>query len=163
MAEETPSGQDTSAKESVGDSPRVALRGRKCKHSSERSAEREKMVVTAETMEEGEAMGEPVFQAKRKDIVKGKDIGNRASQAKRKATETAQTKPISIQEQLSAVFPRGPVCTNISKKNRNSSERMQRTLCTVARDEEKEVHTGGKEGSTKEKGRSTTLRGVEEP
>ena len=34
-AEETPSGQDTSAKESVGDSPRVALRGRKRKCSSE--------------------------------------------------------------------------------------------------------------------------------
>ena len=39
VAEETPSGQDTSAKESVGDSPRVALKGRKCKHSSEQSAE----------------------------------------------------------------------------------------------------------------------------
>ena len=38
-AEETPSGQDTSAKESVGDSPRVALKGRKCKHSSECTAE----------------------------------------------------------------------------------------------------------------------------
>ena len=44
------------------------------------------MVVTVETMEEGEAMGEPVFQVKRKDIVKSKDIGNRVSQAKRKAT-----------------------------------------------------------------------------
>ena len=37
--EETPSGQETSAKESVGDSQRVALRGKKCKHSSECSAE----------------------------------------------------------------------------------------------------------------------------
>ena len=37
--EETPSGQDTSAKESVGDSPRVALRGKKRKRSSERSVE----------------------------------------------------------------------------------------------------------------------------
>ena len=37
--EEAPLGQDTSAKESVGDSPRVALRGRKHKHSSEQSAE----------------------------------------------------------------------------------------------------------------------------
>ena len=102
-------------------------------------------------------MGEPVFQAKRKDIVKGKDIGNRASQAKRKATETAPTKPISIQEQLKAVFPGAlgkkvnlrlllpPVCTNVSKKNRNSSKRMHWILRTVAREEEKEVHTGGKE------------------
>ena len=37
--EETPSGQDTSAKKSVGDSPRVALRGKKRKRSSERSVE----------------------------------------------------------------------------------------------------------------------------
>ena len=31
VTEEAPSGQDTSAKESVGDSPRVALRTKKCK------------------------------------------------------------------------------------------------------------------------------------
>ena len=31
------------------------------------------MVVTAETMEEGEAMGEPVFQVKRKDIVRASE------------------------------------------------------------------------------------------
>ena len=39
MAEETPSRQDTSAKESVGDSPRVAPKGRKRKCSLERTTE----------------------------------------------------------------------------------------------------------------------------
>ena len=94
----------------MGDSRRVALRGRKHKHSSERNAEWEKMVITMETLEEGEGTGEPVFQAKRKDIVKGKDIGNRASHAKKKkkATETVQERPVSIQEQLSTVFTGGP-------------------------------------------------------
>ena len=42
------------------------------------------MIVTAETVEEGEVTGDPVFQSKRKDIVKGKDIGNRARRGKRK-------------------------------------------------------------------------------
>ena len=48
------------------------------------------MVVTAETMEERETMGKPVFQAKRKDIVKGKDIGNRASELRERQQKLLQ-------------------------------------------------------------------------
>ena len=131
--EETPSGQDTSAKESVGDSPRVALRGKKHKRSSERSAEHVKMMVTTETMEEGEGMGEPVFQAKRKDIVKGKDIGNRASRAKKKATETVQVKPVSIQEQLSTVFPGG------SKEESGSKTTFTTSMYKRFKEEQKQL------------------------
>ena len=112
VTEETPSGQETSAKESVGDSPRVTSKTKKRKRSSERSAEREGMIVTAETVEEGETTGEPVFKSKRKDIVKGKDIGNRAGRGRKKAktvkTQEANVAPVSIQDQLSAVFPGGP-------------------------------------------------------
>ena len=112
VTEETPSGQETSAKESGGNSPRVASRTKKRKCSSERSAEREGMIVTAETVEEGEVMGDPVFQSKRKDIIKGKDIGNRAGRGRRKAktvkTQEVSAAPVSIQDQLSAVFPEGP-------------------------------------------------------
>ena len=36
------------------------------------------MTVTTETVEEGEVTGDPVFQSKRKDIIKVKDIGNQA-------------------------------------------------------------------------------------
>ena len=112
FTEETPSGQDTSAKESVGNSPRVALRTKKHKRSSERSAERDVMTVTAETVEEGEVTGDPVFQSKRKDIVKGKDIGNHARRGRKKAkstkTQEVSAAPVSIQEQLSTVFTGGP-------------------------------------------------------
>ena len=109
VTEETPSGQETSAKESVGDSPRVASKTKKRKGSSERSAEREGMIVMAETVEEGETTGEPVSRSKRKDIVKGKDIGNRAGRGKKKAkTVKTQEASVSIQDQLSAVFPGGP-------------------------------------------------------
>ena len=44
------------------------------------------MTVSAETV-----VGDPVFQTKRKDIVRGKDIGNRASRARRKPTATVTT------------------------------------------------------------------------
>ena len=91
------------------------------------------MVVTAETMEEGETMGEPVFQAKRKDIVIGKDIGNRASRAKRKATETASTKPTSIQEQLSAVFPGG------SRKDSESKATFATSMYKLFKEEQKQL------------------------
>ena len=70
------------------------------------------MIITAETVEEGDVTGDPVFQMKRSDIVKGKDIGNRAGRGKKKAktvkTQEVSTAPISIQEQLSTVFPGGP-------------------------------------------------------
>ena len=145
--EETPSGQDTSAKESVGDSPRVALRGKKCKHSSERSAQHEKMVVTTETMEEGEGMGEPVFQAKRKDIVKGKDIGNRASRAKKKTTETVQAKPISKQEQLSTVFPGGP------KEGSGSKTTFATSMYKCFKEEQKQLQKDATDPSCSGKGR----------
>ena len=58
--------KDTSAKESMAGSPRVP-KSRKRKTSSER------MTVTSETIE---SEGTPVFKARRKAIVKGKDIGN---------------------------------------------------------------------------------------
>ena len=70
------------------------------------------MIVTAETMEEGEVTGDPVFQSKHKDIVKGKDISNRVG-CGRKKTKTTKTQdvevaPISIQEHLSTLFTGGP-------------------------------------------------------
>ena len=109
VMEETPSSQETSAKESVGNSPRVASRTKKRKCSSERSTEREGMIIMAETVEEGEVMGDPVFQSKRKDIVKGKDISNCAGRGRKKAkTKEVSVAPISIQEQLSTVFAGGP-------------------------------------------------------
>ena len=112
VTEEAPSGQDTSAKESIGDSTMVALRTKKHKLSLEWSAERGIMIVTAETMEEGEVTGDPVFQSKCKDIVKGKNIGNRAGHGRKKTkttkTQDVEVAPISIQEHLSTVFTGGP-------------------------------------------------------
>ena len=83
-------GGDTSAKESTAGSPRVP-KARKRKSASAR------MTVTSETVEIGEPSdsGEPVFKDRRKDIIKGKDIGNRAQRA---------VAPPSIQEQLGKVF-----------------------------------------------------------
>ena len=56
------------------------------------------MTVTSETVEIGESSqsGEPVFKNRRRDIIRGKDIGNRA-------TRRAAAAP-SIQEQLGEVF-----------------------------------------------------------
>ena len=159
--EVAPSGQETSAKESVGDSPRVALRGRKRKRSSERNAEREKMVITTETLEEGEGTGEPVFQAKRKDIVKGKDIGNRASRAKKKkkATETVQERPVKIQEQSSTVFTGGPKEESGSKTTFATSmykhfKEEQKQLRKDAADPSCSGKGRGKGGAHKRKGKS---------
>ena len=76
-----PDEPETSAKESTGGSPRVP-KTRKRRSSSERA----KMTVSAETV-----IGDPVFQAKRKDIIRGKDIGNRASRARRRPTATVTT------------------------------------------------------------------------
>ena len=73
---------DTSAKESTGSSPRVPKQ-RKRKSSSERSV----MTVTSETVG---VEGEPVFKTWRRDILQGKDIGNRAQKSKgRKVTAVA--------------------------------------------------------------------------
>ena len=105
------------------------------------------MVVTAETMEEGEAMGEPVFQAKRKDIVKGKDIGNRASRAKKKATETVPTKPISIQEQLSAVFPGG------SREDSKSKATFATSMYKRFKEEQKQLRKDAADPTYSGKGR----------
>ena len=105
------------------------------------------MVVTVETMEEGEAMGELVFQAKRKDIVKGKDIGNRASQAKKKATETVPTKPISIQEQLNAVFPGG------SKEESRSKTTFATTMYKHFKEKQKQLKKDAADPSYGGKGR----------
>ena len=70
---------DTSAKESTSGSPRVPKQ-RKRKSSSERSV----MTITSENVEEE---GEPVFKTWRRDILQGKDIGNRAQKSKgRKVT-----------------------------------------------------------------------------
>ena len=77
-AEEEP---ETSAKESTGGSPRIP---KTCKHRS--SSERTKMTVSAETV-----VGDPVFETKRKDIIRSKDIGNRASRACRQPTATVTT------------------------------------------------------------------------
>ena len=84
-------------------------------------------------MEEGEGMGEPVFQAKRKDIVKGKDIGNRLSHAKTKATETVHAKPVSIQEQLRAVFPGG------SKEGGGSKTTFATSMYKCFKEEQKQL------------------------
>ena len=144
----------------MGDSPRVALRGKKRRRSSERSAECGKMTVTAETIEEGEGTGEPVFQAKRKDIVKGKDIGNRASHAKKKkATETVQEKPVSIQEQLSTVFSGGPKEASRSKTTFATSmyKRFKEEQKQLQKDAVDPSYGGkgrGKGGAHKRKGKS---------
>ena len=73
---------DTSAKESTGSSPHVPKQ-RKRKSSSERSV----MTVTSETVG---VEGKPVFKTRRRDILQGKDIGNRAQKGKvRKVTAAA--------------------------------------------------------------------------
>ena len=72
---------ETSAKESTGGSPKIP-KNRKRRSSSERT----RMTVSAETV-----VGNPVFETKRKDIVRGKDIGNRASRARRQPTATVTT------------------------------------------------------------------------
>ena len=110
------------------------------------------MVVTAETMEEGEAMGEPVFQAKRKDIVKGKDIGNRGSCAKKKTTETVPAKPISIQEQLSAVFPGG------SKEESRSKTTFATSMYKRFTEEQKQLQKDAGDPSYSGKGRGAHKR-----
>ena len=79
---------ESSAKESTGGSPRVP-KVRKRRSSSERA----RMTVSAETVE-----GDPVFQTKRKDIVKGKDIGNRATRARRKPTATVTSEGGSTEQ-----------------------------------------------------------------
>ena len=73
---------ETSAKESTGGSPRVPKQ-RKRKTSSERAA----MTVSSETIE---LEGKPVFKARRKDILKSKDIGN---QARRGRSKTRESRP----------------------------------------------------------------------
>ena len=78
---QVPDETETSAKESTGGSPRVQ-KTRKRRSSSERA----KMTVSTETI-----TGDPVFQTKRKDIVRDKDIGNRASRAHRRPTATVTT------------------------------------------------------------------------
>ena len=119
------------------------------------------MVITMETLEEGEGTGEPVFQAKRKDIVKGKDIGNRASCAKKKkkATETVQERPVSIQEQLSTVFTGGP------KEESGSKTTFATSMYKHFKEEQKQLQKDaadlsyggkgrGKGGAHKRKGKS---------
>ena len=83
---------NTSAKESTAGSPRVP-KTQKCKSVSAR------MTVTSETLDVGEpsSSGEPVFKKRRKDIIKGKDIGNRARKEK-------AAKESSIGTQLGEVF-----------------------------------------------------------
>ena len=71
---------ETSAKESTGGSPRVPKQ-RTRRTSSERTA----MTVSSKTIE---LEGEPVFKARRKDILKGKDIGNQAWRGRSKTRES---------------------------------------------------------------------------
>ena len=96
----------TSTKESTGGSPRVPKQ-RKCRTSSERTA----MTVTSETVQEE---GEPVFKARWKDILKGKDIGNQARKGKGKSRSAKLSAAVgssetleeasTIQEMLGEVF-----------------------------------------------------------
>ena len=103
---------DTSAKESTAGSPRVP-RAQKRRSASAR------MTITSETVEIGEPpdSGEPVFKDKRKDIIKGKDIGNRA--ARRAATAP------SIQEQLGEVFEQKPKTFGTSLYNQFRKEQAK--------------------------------------
>ena len=86
---------DTLAKESTAGSPRVP-------RAQKRRTASAQMTVTSETIEIGEPSdsGEPVFKSQRQDIIRGKDIGNRAA---RRAVEAP-----SIQEQLGEVFEQKP-------------------------------------------------------
>ena len=79
--------------------------------------------------------------------MKGKDIGNRASQAKRKATETAPTKPISIQEQLSAVFPGG------SRKDSESKATFATSMYKRFKEEQKQLQKDAADPTYGGKGR----------
>ena len=107
--------EDTSAKESTAGSPRVP-RAQKRKSASAR------MTITTETVEVGESsdLGEPVFKDRRRDIVKGKDIGNRAA---RKAAAAS-----SIQEQLGEVFQEKPktFSTSLYKEFRKEQAKLRR-------------------------------------
>ena len=151
FTEEAPSGQDTSAKESVGDSPRVALRTKKHKRSLEQSAERDMMTVTPETVEKGEVTGDPVFQSKRKNIVKGKDIGNRAGHGKKKAktakTQEVEMAPVSIQEHLSTVFTGGP------KERGESKTTFATSMYKCFKEEQKQLRKDAADPSYGDKGR----------
>ena len=104
--------EDTSAKESTAGSPRVP-RAQKRKSASAR------MTITTETVEVGEPSdsGEPVFKDRRKDIIKGKDIGNRAA---RKAAAAP-----SIQEQLGEVFETKPKTFGTSLYNQFRKEQAK--------------------------------------
>ena len=112
------------------------------------------MIVTAETVEEGEVMGDPVFQSKRKDIIKGKDIGNRAGRGRRK-TKTVKTQevsaaPVSIQDQLSAVFPGGP------KPGERSQGTFASSMYKRFKEEQKQLHKDAANPAYGGKGRGKT-------
>ena len=106
---------DTSAKESTAGSPRVP-RAQKRKSASAR------MTITSETIEveEPSSSGEPVFKSHRSDIIKGKDIGNRAA---RRASQDP-----TIQEQLGEVFSPKPLTFGTSMYNqfRKEQAKLQR-------------------------------------
>ena len=78
-----------------------------------------RMTVTSETVEVGEpsSSGEPVFKSCRQDIIKGKDIGNRA--ARRMAKEP------TIQEQLGEVFKPKPNTFSTSIYNQFCKEQAK--------------------------------------
>ena len=104
--------EDTSAKESTAGSPRVP-RTQKHKSASAR------MTVTSETVEVGEPSSsrEPVFKSHRQDIIRGKDIGNRAA---RKAAREP-----TIQEQLGQVFQPKPNTFSTSMYNQFRKEQAK--------------------------------------
>ena len=120
---------ETSAKESTGGSPRVPKQ-RKRKTSSKRAA----MTVSSETIE---LEGEPVFKARRKDILKGKDIGNQARKGRSGARESrpsaaaGSSKALdggeSIEETLGEVFVE-PLThkTSLYKQFREEQKRLRR-------------------------------------
>ena len=114
--------EDTSAKESTGGSPRVP-KIRKRRRSSER------MTVTSETIE---SEGTPVFKARRKAIVKGKDIGNRAAKSQKKSktsTVSSMEEPgETIEETLDEVFTAPAVThkTSLYKQFRKEQAALRR-------------------------------------
>ena len=131
--------EDTSAKESTAGSPRVP-RAQKRKSASAR------MTVTTETVEirESSDLGEPVFKNRRKDIVKGKDIGNRAA---RKAAAAS-----SIQEQLGEVFQEKPKTFNTSLYKEFRKEQAQ-----LRRDAQNPQFGGRGRGKTGSKRKQTPV------
>ena len=106
---------NTSAKESTAGSPRVPK-------TQKRKSISARMTVTSETLDVGEPTPswEPIFKKRREDIIKGKDIGNRARKEK-------AAKESSIGAQLGEVFSQPKTYgTSLYKEFRKEQAQLRR-------------------------------------